>query len=56
MPWSAKAGSLIESQYEPVAASSRAGFAAAAEAFARAAIVVWKRRDLEIATLDTRHT
>lgn len=36
MPWSAKAGSLIESQYAPVAASSRAGFAAAAEAFARA--------------------
>jgi protein phosphatase len=37
MPWSAKAGSLIESQYAPVAASSRAGFAAAAEAFTRAA-------------------
>lgn len=36
MPWSAKAGSLIESQYAPVAASSGAGFAAAAEAFARA--------------------
>ena len=36
MPWSAKAGSLIESQYAPVATSSRAGFAAAAEAFARA--------------------
>jgi protein phosphatase len=36
MPWSAKAGSLIESQYAPVAASSLAGFAAAAEAFARA--------------------
>ena len=36
MPWSAKAGSLIESQYAPVAASSRAGFAAAADAFARA--------------------
>jgi protein phosphatase len=36
MPWSAKAGSLIESQYAPVAASSREGFAAAAEAFARA--------------------
>jgi protein phosphatase len=36
MPWSAKAGSLIEGQYAPVAASSRAGFSAAAEAFARA--------------------
>jgi protein phosphatase len=36
MPWSAKAGSLIESQYAPVAASSRAGLAAAREAFARA--------------------
>ena len=46
MPWSAKAGSLIESQYAPVAASSRAGFAAAAEAFARAS-----DRGLEIATI-----
>jgi polynucleotide kinase-phosphatase len=46
MPWSAKAGSLIESQYAPVAASSRAGLAAAAEAFARAG-----DRGLEIATL-----
>jgi protein phosphatase len=46
MPWSAKAGSLIESQYAPVAASSRAGFAAAAEAFARAS-----DRGLEIATV-----
>jgi protein phosphatase len=46
MPWSAKAGSLIESQYAPVAASSRAGFAAAAEAFARAS-----DRGVEIATL-----
>ena len=36
MPWSAKASSLIDSQYAPVAASSRAGFAAAADAFARA--------------------
>jgi len=49
MPWSAKAGSLIESQYEPVAASSRAGFAAAAEAFARAG-----DRGLEIATVRDR--
>lgn len=46
MPWSAKAGSLIESQYAPVAASSRAGFAATAEAFARAS-----NRGLEIAAL-----
>lgn len=37
MPWSAKAGALIESQYGPVAASSRAGLRAAADAFARAA-------------------
>jgi protein phosphatase len=36
MPWSAKAGSLIEGQYLPVAASSGAGFAAAADAIARA--------------------
>jgi protein phosphatase len=46
MPWSAKAGSLIESQYAPVAASSHAGLAAAAEAFARAG-----DRGLEIAPL-----
>jgi protein phosphatase len=46
MPWSAKAGSLIESQYAPVAASSHAGFTAAAEAFARAG-----DRGLEIATI-----
>lgn len=37
MPWSAKAGALIESQYAPVAASSRAGLGAAGEALARAA-------------------
>ncbi|MEW6436881.1 MAG: polynucleotide kinase-phosphatase [Pseudomonadota bacterium] len=46
MPWSAKAGSLIESQYAPVAASSRAGFDAAADAFARAS-----QRGLDIASL-----
>lgn len=46
MPWSAKAGSLIESQYAPVAASSRAGFGAAAEAFARAS-----HRGLDIAAI-----
>jgi protein phosphatase len=36
MPWSAKAGSLIESQFAPVAASSRAGLHAAVEALGRA--------------------
>lgn len=36
MPWSAKANSLIESQYAPVATSSREGFAAVNEALARA--------------------
>ena len=49
MPWSAKAGSLIESQYAPVAASSRAGFAAALETFARAG-----DRGLDIAALRDR--
>lgn len=36
MPWSAKAGSLIESQYAPVATSSAEGFRAAREALSRA--------------------
>ena len=36
MPWSAKAGALIEAQYAPVAASARAGLAAAAAALAGA--------------------
>lgn len=36
MPWSAKAGALIDSQYEPVAVSARAGLGAATEALARA--------------------
>jgi protein phosphatase len=49
MPWSAKAGSLIESQYAPVAVSSGAGFAAAADAFARA-----DGRGLEIAAVRDR--
>jgi protein phosphatase len=49
MPWSAKAGSLIESQYAPVAASSVAGFAAAADAFARAAA-----RGLDVAAIRDR--
>ncbi|MGJ5067561.1 polynucleotide kinase-phosphatase [Bradyrhizobium oligotrophicum] len=46
MPWSAKAGSLIESQYAPVAASSVAGLEAAADAVARAAA-----RGLDVAAL-----
>ena len=37
MPWSAKAGGLIESQYAPVAVSARAGLDAATDGFARAA-------------------
>ena len=37
MPWSAKAGALIDSQYGPVAVSSRAGLAAANDALSRAA-------------------
>lgn len=37
MPWSAKAGALIDAQYAPVAASSRAGLSAAAQALSRAA-------------------
>lgn len=36
MPWSAKAGALIESQYAPVAVSSRAGLRTAVEALSRA--------------------
>lgn len=36
MPWSAKAGALIQAQYAPVAASARAGLAAANDALARA--------------------
>jgi len=38
MPWSAKAGALIASQYAPVAVSARAGLAAADHALARAAL------------------
>jgi protein phosphatase len=51
MPWSAKAGSLIESQYAPVAASSHAGLAAAAGALAHAA-----ERGLDVAGLLDRFT
>ena len=36
MPWSAKAGALIEAQYAPVAASSAAGLGAAIDAMRRA--------------------
>jgi len=36
MPWSAKAGSLIEQQYEPVAVAARAGLSAALDAADRA--------------------
>jgi protein phosphatase len=49
MPWSAKAGSLIESQYAPVAASSHAGLAAAADALAHAA-----ERGLDVAGIRDR--
>lgn len=45
MPWSAKASSLIESQYGPVAVSSGAGLAAAVEALGRAS-----NRGLDVAT------
>ncbi len=37
MPWSAKAGALIDAQYAPTAASARAGLAAANRALDRAA-------------------
>jgi protein phosphatase len=37
MPWSAKAGALIEGQYGPVADSSKVGLDAAIAALARAA-------------------
>lgn len=49
MPWSAKAGSLIESQYAPVATASAEGLAAAREALARAA-----KRGLEVGVLGDR--
>lgn len=38
MPWSAKASSLIEGQYAPVAAAAVAGLSAAEDAFRRAAL------------------
>jgi protein phosphatase len=49
MPWSAKAGGLIETQYAPVAAASMAGFAAANDAFARAVA-----RGLDVAAVHDR--
>src|SRR4029079_14584827 len=36
MPWSAKAGALIDNQYAPVAVSARAGLGATADALMRA--------------------
>ncbi|TIU82874.1 MAG: polynucleotide kinase-phosphatase, partial [Mesorhizobium sp.] len=49
MPWSAKASSLIESQYSPVATSSAAGFQASREALARA-----MARGVDATALDAR--
>lgn len=49
MPWSAKASSLIEGQYAPVAASSMAGLGAAVEALTRA-----KARGIEIGEMLAR--
>lgn len=49
MPWSAKAGSLIDQQYAPVAASAAAGLSAANAALARAAA-----RGVDLAGLDER--
>jgi protein phosphatase len=49
MPWSAKAGALIESQYAPVAAASAAGLGAAVEALRRAGA-----RGMETADLTAR--
>ncbi|RWE07944.1 MAG: polynucleotide kinase-phosphatase [Mesorhizobium sp.] len=49
MPWSAKAGSLIESQYAPVATSSAAGLRLSREALARATA-----RGVDAAALRTR--
>lgn len=49
MPWSAKANTLIEGQYGPVAASSAAGLRLGCEALERA-----KARGVEVADLLTR--
>ena len=50
MPWSAKAGALIDAQYAPVAASARAGLGAASAALARA-----KARGVPVEALATRY-
>lgn len=49
MPWSAKAGSLIENQYGPVAASSAAGLRLGCDALAKA-----KARGVDVAQLNAR--
>jgi len=51
MPWSAKAGALIDNQYAPVAISSRAGLTAANDALARAAA-----RGVPVEALQARFT
>jgi protein phosphatase len=51
MPWSAKAGALIDDQYAPVAISSRAGLMAANGALARAAA-----RGVPVEALQARFT
>ncbi|WP_312599524.1 hypothetical protein [Brevundimonas sp.] len=50
MPWSAKAGSLIESQYAPVATSSSEGFRTAREALARA-----MNRSVDVGAVQARY-
>src|SRR3989344_2270722 len=50
MPWSAKAGSLIESQYAPVATSSAEGFRTAREALARA-----MSRNVDVGAIEARY-
>lgn len=49
MPWSAKASSLIEQQYQPVAISSHAGLTTALDAAARA-----MERGIDVASLHQR--
>lgn len=50
MPWSAKAGSLIESQYAPVATSSIEGFRIARESLARA-----MNRNVDVGAVQARY-
>ena len=52
MPWSAKAGSLIEGQYAPVAAAAKAGLSMATEALARAASNGAPTQDLAVRFAD----